>query len=158
MKSTCKHTASSQAAQSTCLSPLLSTQMLDSRNRQELAIDMLALSKLRLEPGDQWLDEYFDATEAQLARFTLRVRLAACCRGMAAMLPRVHPTLCVSVSAANSSCLACAHNKRAFLRVWTDVAALRAALSTHRHAPRLISSSTVLRVSYNGESSCQALC
>lgn len=47
--------------------------MLDSLNRQELSLDMWALSKLRLEPGDQWLDEYFDATEAQLTRFTLRV-------------------------------------------------------------------------------------
>lgn len=36
-------------------------------------MDMWALSKLRVEPGDQWLDEYFDATEAQLTRFTLRV-------------------------------------------------------------------------------------
>jgi hypothetical protein len=36
-------------------------------------MDMWALSKLRLEPGDLWLDEYFDATEAQLTRFTLRV-------------------------------------------------------------------------------------
>ena len=52
-------------------------QLLDSRNRQELSVDMLALSKLRLEPGDQWLDEYFDATEAQLGRFTLRVRPGA---------------------------------------------------------------------------------
>jgi hypothetical protein len=49
-------------------------QLLGSLNRQELSVDMWALSKLRLEPGDQWLDEYFDATEAQLTRFTLRVR------------------------------------------------------------------------------------
>jgi hypothetical protein len=36
-------------------------------------MDLWALSKLQLEPGDEWLDEYFDATEAQLTRFTLRV-------------------------------------------------------------------------------------
>lgn len=51
-------------------------QLLDSLNRQELSVDMWALSKLRLEPGDLWLDEYFDATEAQLTRFTLRVSSA----------------------------------------------------------------------------------
>lgn len=55
-------------------------QLLDSANRQELSLDMWALSKLRLEPGDRWLDEYFDTTEAQLTRFTLRVGARACCR------------------------------------------------------------------------------
>jgi hypothetical protein len=48
-------------------------QLLDNLNRQELSMDMWALSKLQLEPGDQWLDEYFDATESQLSRFALRV-------------------------------------------------------------------------------------
>lgn len=51
-------------------------QLLDNLNRQELSMDMWALSKLQLEPGDQWLDEYFDATESQLTRFTLRVGVA----------------------------------------------------------------------------------
>jgi hypothetical protein len=60
-----------------CLCVLLCCclQLLDSLNRQELSMVMWALSKLRLEPGDLWLDEYFDATEAQLTRFTLRVSL-----------------------------------------------------------------------------------
>lgn len=63
---------------SSCLCVLLCCclQLLGSLNRQELSMDMWALSKLRLEPGDLWLDEYFDATEAQLTRFTLRVSLS----------------------------------------------------------------------------------
>lgn len=56
-------------------------QLLDSYNPQELSVDMWSLSKLRLEPSDQWLDEYFDSTEAQLSRFALRVSVSTVWEG-----------------------------------------------------------------------------
>lgn len=47
--------------------------LLNSMNATELSVDAWSLNKLRLEPSDKWLDEYFDESEAKLPRFSLQV-------------------------------------------------------------------------------------
>lgn len=47
--------------------------LLNSFNAKELAVGLWALSRMRLEPSDEWLDEYFDQSEAKLTGFSLRV-------------------------------------------------------------------------------------
>jgi hypothetical protein len=70
--------------------------VLPSYNVQELALDAWSMACLRLEPPDQWLDEWFDTTEAQLTRFGMRVRARGALRDVWGVSRLGRVCVCVS--------------------------------------------------------------